>query len=71
METLDVSDFGHNCRSQHRAAAVHSRQFLRDYLLSIGWNQKPPAPPLPPEIVDQTAHKYARAYDRLKKVLAE
>ena len=46
------------------------KQYLRDYLISIGWNQKPPAPPLPPEIVDQTARKYAQAYDRLKKVLA-
>jgi len=46
------------------------KQFLRDYLISIRWNQKPPAPPLPPEIVDQTARKYAQAYDRLKKVLA-
>jgi len=46
------------------------KQFLRDYLISIRWNQKPPAPPLPEEIVDQTARKYAQAYDRLKKVLA-
>jgi phosphoribosylaminoimidazole-succinocarboxamide synthase len=41
------------------------KQFLRDYLLSIHWHQKPPAPELPPEIIEKTAAKYREALNRL------
>jgi len=41
------------------------KQFLRDYLLSIGWNQKPPAPELPAEIIAKTGEKYREALNRL------
>ena len=41
------------------------KQFLRDYLLSIGWNQTPPAPELPAEIVAKTGEKYREALNRL------
>jgi phosphoribosylaminoimidazole-succinocarboxamide synthase len=37
------------------------KQFVRDYLLSIKWNKKPPAPALPPEIVATTGKKYEEA----------
>ncbi len=40
-------------------------QFVRDYLESIGWDKKPPAPELPPEIVAKTAEKYREARRRL------
>ena len=43
------------------------KQFLRDYLISINWDQKPPAPVLPPEIIEKTGEKYAEALRRLIK----
>jgi phosphoribosylaminoimidazole-succinocarboxamide synthase len=41
------------------------KQFVRDYLEALVWNKTPPAPELPPEIVDKTAGKYLEAYRRL------
>ena len=43
------------------------KQFLRDYLLSIGWEQKPPAPELPAAIIAKTSDKYQEALNRLVK----
>ncbi|MBI5582893.1 MAG: phosphoribosylaminoimidazolesuccinocarboxamide synthase [Deltaproteobacteria bacterium] len=37
------------------------KQFLRDYLESLDWDKKPPAPPLPPEIIEKTRAKYEEA----------
>lgn len=34
------------------------KQFVRDYLLSLAWNQKPPAPGLPDDVVRKTSEKY-------------
>ena len=41
------------------------KQYVRDYLLSIEWNQKPPAPELPAEIIENTRIKYEEALHRL------
>jgi phosphoribosylaminoimidazole-succinocarboxamide synthase len=41
------------------------KQFVRDYLLSIRWDKKPPAPSLPAEVIRRTAEKYIEAYERL------
>ena len=41
------------------------KQFVRDYLLSIRWDKKPPAPNLPDEIIQKTSQKYREAYERL------
>ena len=41
------------------------KQFVRDYLLSLKWNMKPPAPELPPNIVKKTQDKYSEALRRL------
>jgi phosphoribosylaminoimidazole-succinocarboxamide synthase len=48
-----------------RAQKSFDKQFLRDYLLSINWNQKPPAPKLPPEIIENTRKRYEEALRRL------
>jgi phosphoribosylaminoimidazole-succinocarboxamide synthase len=38
------------------------KQFVRDYLESIRWDKKPPAPTLPEDVVRQTSEKYRQAY---------
>ncbi len=48
-----------------RAQKSFDKQFLRDYLLSIAWNQKPPAPDLPNDIILKTKEKYEEALNRL------
>ncbi len=41
------------------------KQYVRDYLLEIGWNKTPPGPELPPEVVRHTSAKYREALKRL------
>jgi phosphoribosylaminoimidazole-succinocarboxamide synthase len=41
------------------------KQFVRDWLISIGWNREPPAPVLPDDVVEGTADKYREAFRRL------
>jgi len=48
-----------------RSQASFDKQFVRDYLLSLSWDQKPPAPVLPDDIVQKTSERYIEAYRRL------
>ncbi|MBI2067179.1 MAG: phosphoribosylaminoimidazolesuccinocarboxamide synthase [Deltaproteobacteria bacterium] len=41
------------------------KQFVRDYLESIHWNKKPPAPSLPNDIIQKTSERYQEALRRL------
>lgn len=41
------------------------KQFVRDYLESLDWDKCPPAPSLPPHIVQQTQEKYLEAFRKL------
>lgn len=41
------------------------KQIVRNYLLQSGWNQTPPGPVLPPEIIEQTSLAYKDVYKRL------
>jgi phosphoribosylaminoimidazole-succinocarboxamide synthase len=41
------------------------KQYVRDWLESIGWNKKPPAPELPAEVAAKTAEKYREALAKL------
>ena len=45
------------------------KQYVRDYLLSLNWDKKPPAPGLPPEVVENTQKKYEEALKRLTGAL--
>jgi len=41
------------------------KQFVRDHYLSIGWDQTPPAPPLPEAVIGGTRARYVEAYEML------
>jgi len=38
------------------------KQIIRDYLISIKWDKKPPAPELPPDIVQKTQERYEEIF---------
>ncbi len=41
------------------------KQFVRDYLESLHWNKKPPAPHLPPDVLKRTSENYRAALELL------
>ncbi len=41
------------------------KQYLRDYLETLDWNKKAPAPPLPAEVIAKTTEKYLQALQQL------
>ena len=41
------------------------KQYVRNWLDSIGFARKPPAPPMPPEVAQKTSGKYQEALKRL------
>lgn len=43
----------------------YDKQFIRDYLISINFNKRPPAPDLPEEIIAKTRDKYLEALYKL------
>ena len=53
--------------AEGRGQKSYDKQFLRDYLLSLRWDQKPPAPQLPPDIIEKTHQKYEEALLRFTK----
>ena len=38
------------------------KQYVRDYLETLDWDKRPPAPPLPPEVAAATTARYLEAY---------
>ena len=43
----------------------YDKQYLRDYLSALDWDKNPPAPELPPEIIDKTRERYEEAVRRI------
>jgi phosphoribosylaminoimidazole-succinocarboxamide synthase len=43
----------------------YDKQYLRDYLNSITWGKKPPPPPLPDDVIQNTHRKYKEALTQL------
>jgi len=41
------------------------KQFVRDYVESLGWDKRPPAPVLPPEIVSGLSRRYREIFETL------
>jgi len=38
------------------------KQFVRDYLETLSWDKKPPAPAIPPDVARATTERYVEAY---------
>ena len=47
------------------------KQYVRDYLETLDWDKTPPAPRLPPEVIEKTAAKYREALERLTGAVLE
>jgi len=45
-----------------RSQPSFDKQYVRDYLVEIGWNKQPPVPELPEEVIRRTSEKYLEAY---------
>ena len=41
------------------------KQPVRDWLDEQGWDHSPPAPSLPPEVIETTSARYRDAYERI------
>jgi phosphoribosylaminoimidazole-succinocarboxamide synthase len=41
------------------------KQPVRDWLLASGWDKEPPAPMLPPEVIEGTSKRYREVYSKL------
>ena len=41
------------------------KQYIRDWLSEQDWDKTPPAPPLPPEVIEKSVEKYLEAYKRV------
>jgi len=48
-----------------RSQPSFDKQYVRDWLESIGWNKQPPVPALPDDVARRTRDKYVEAYERL------
>jgi phosphoribosylaminoimidazole-succinocarboxamide synthase len=43
----------------------YDKQPVRDWLSESGWNKEPPAPMLPPKVIEATSRRYQQAYEML------
>ena len=45
----------------------YDKQYVRNWLDGIGFQRKPPAPEMPPEVAEKTSRKYQQALERLTR----
>lgn len=43
----------------------YDKQYVRDFVVKSGWNKEPPAPQLPPDVVQGTTARYLECYEKL------
>jgi len=48
-----------------RVQKSFDKQYLREYLETLDWDKRPPAPKLPAEVIEKTRAKYIEAYERI------
>jgi phosphoribosylaminoimidazole-succinocarboxamide synthase len=48
-----------------RAQHAYDKQYLRDWAAGTGWDQRPPAPEVPNEVIAATRARYVEAYQRI------
>jgi phosphoribosylaminoimidazole-succinocarboxamide synthase len=48
-----------------RAQPSFDKQYVRDWAAGSGWDKRPPAPALPPDVVEGTRRRYGEAYERI------
>jgi phosphoribosylaminoimidazole-succinocarboxamide synthase len=48
-----------------RAQASYDKQFVRDFVESLGWDKAPPGPELPADVVAGTRARYVEAFERI------
>jgi phosphoribosylaminoimidazole-succinocarboxamide synthase len=48
-----------------RSQPSFDKQVVRDWLSASGWDKTPPAPVLPPEVIERTSKRYLEVYSRL------
>jgi len=66
MMTSDSSRFWDAERYRPGSSpASFDKQFVRDHYLAIGWDKRPPAPPLPDDVIAGTRSRYIEAYETL------
>ncbi|MDH5654719.1 MAG: phosphoribosylaminoimidazolesuccinocarboxamide synthase [Spirochaetia bacterium] len=47
----------------------YDKQFIRDYVESLGWDKKPPAPSLPEDVIQKTIQLYGEIQEKIQKAL--
>ena len=50
-----------------KAQDSFDKQIVRDYLEGTDWDKTPPPPPLPPDVVEKTASRYAEIASRISE----
>ncbi len=48
-----------------RSPPSFDKQYVRDHYLAIAWDQRPPAPSLPADVIAGTRARYVEAYERI------
>jgi phosphoribosylaminoimidazole-succinocarboxamide synthase len=69
MDEMLTPDSSRFWPAEHYAVGIsppsYDKQYVRDYLETLGWNKTAPGPRIPADVIAGTAAKYAEALERL------